>query len=190
MQKENIFIHKILPILSILLLASFLFISSVNASIVVGDVNYPDLPEEYSELDYTICSDGGNTWLLLYVDLVDSPFISGNRLYFYNSSGSYGDIRGYLLRNDAWVYNFSNASGVNNAPAFTYFTSSVDILKDNEIFFQRTPVTLAEILEVTNPTQTFQKMMKSVVVSLLVCLVGFLSFRKAWAFLKTQMKAS
>lgn len=60
-------------------------------------------------------------------------------------------------------------------------------------FFFKTPVmetektTLAEVLEAANPTEVFKNLMKNVVVSLIVFLVGFLTFSKAWAWLKTQL---
>lgn len=65
---------------------------------------------------------------------------------------------------------------------------------DGTIFFQQTPLvmktemTLAGVLKENNPIQAWKVLMKNVVVSLVVFLVGLIAFSKAWAWLKTQLR--
>ena len=75
--------------------------------------------------------------------------------------------------------------------------TNIYALGNTSVFFQTTPVpsvvyiqplTLAEELEKAETVEVFKKLMRNVVVSLVVSLVGFLSLRKAWTFLKKDLK--
>lgn len=192
MQKENIFTHKILPILSILILVSFIFINNnafaANLEITLSDEHITNATNIANGRNFFIATNPSHCWLFI-CELENASFIVDNGTI----KSTNGNVLFYCLPNTSsieFVFNTTNTSA-GNSTAYTYLYSSADILNtDGTVFFQRPPVTLAEILEATNPTQTFQKMMKTVVASLIVFLVGFLSFRKAWAFLKAQMKAS
>lgn len=80
-----------------------------------------------------------------------------------------------------------------NAVSVSY--SSFDLKnEDGSLFFQQTPVpqdlTLAVVLEMIQVQEMWKTLMKNVVISLLVFVVSYLALRKAWSFLRTQLKGS
>lgn len=65
-------------------------------------------------------------------------------------------------------------------------------LEEYDFFFQApvTEITLAQALEKIQVQEMWKTLMKNVVISLLVFVVSYLALRKAWSFLRTQLKGS
>ena len=165
--------NKILTVFLVVILISFCFIgNSAFASIVGNDgISYPDLPADYQENNFTICSDGNNTWLIIYDKSATSFYISGNKL---TCGGS--KMYGYYLSNNSWVSNFTS-SGIDNGSSFTYYYSSVNIYTDNScssIFFHVTPVTVEEIMKQVGEQAT-QEVGQTILVAI-VAIVGLIIF--------------
>lgn len=187
--KENIFTHKLLPVLSILILISFCFI---NTNVFAANVEFT-LKQEHLDNAYDIAgvrnffiaTNPSHVWLFVCEE-ENATFIVLNNIIKPTSGG----VVFYNLQNPSsleFTYATSNSSA-GDSLAYTYYFSSADILNsDGTVFFQKAPLTLAGILEQNNPVEIFQIMMKKLVVSLLVCLIGFLSLRKGWTFLKTVL---
>lgn len=121
--------------------------------------NYASI-ENFSCIYYSILENSGS------INTTDK-----NRTDFASANGSYG----YYL------------NGSNH-----YFYTNINIYNDNtctDFFFKApvTEITLAQELEKIQVAEIWKTLMKNVVVSLVVFLVGLIAFLKAWAWLKTQL---
>lgn len=145
---NNILNNKFFVAFLLFLIITFSFVSNCFANIVVNDdSNFPDLPLDYSNSKYVILKDNTNTWLLIFDDLLENPYVENDNISFKNKSGSLGNVIGYLLKNNTWNYNFKTTA-VSRVSTFTFIYSNIDVMKgsnSNEIFFQKTPVTAVEI---------------------------------------------
>lgn len=66
---------------------------------------------------------------------------------------------------------------------------SHDILNvEGNVVFQKPVLTLGEVLEQTNPVQTFQTMTRGIITYLIVFLVGLVAFWKAWQLLSKELR--
>lgn len=201
--------NKILPILCIFILFSCIFINSCFASDTsdfswtYNDYTY-NLPNLRNSVNttYGLIITGEEYKYFRIVELLDYP--SDNSIHIastYGGSFSYYTSSGALGKYNVWAYDLEKGTlkleytEVDNWDWSLHYPtlySTYDIYDTNgtDIFFQKAPVpptTLAGVLEATNPTEVFKNLMKNVVVSLIVFLVGFLTFSKAWAWLKTQL---
>ena len=145
---NNILYNKFFVAFLLFLIITFSFVSNCFANIVVNDnSSFPDLPLDYSNSKYVILKDNTNTWLLIFDDLLENPYVENDNISFKNKSGSLGNVIGYLLKNNTWNYNFKTTA-VSRVSTFTFICSNIDVMKgsnSNEIFFQKTPVTAVEI---------------------------------------------
>lgn len=145
---NNILNNKFFVVFLLFLIITFSFVSNCFANIVVNDdSSFPDLPLDYSNSKYVILKDNTNTWLLIFDDLLENPYVENDNISFKNKSGSLGNVIGYLLKNNTWNYNFKTTA-VSRVSTFTFICSNIDVMKgsnSNEIFFQKTPVTAVEI---------------------------------------------
>ena len=145
---NNILNNKFFVVFLLFLIITFSFVSNCFANIVVNDnSSFPDLPLDYSNSKYVILKDNTNTWLLIFDDLLEKPYVENDNISFKNKSGSLGNVIGYLLKNNTWNYNFKTTA-VSRVSTFSFIYSNIDVMKgsnSNEIFFQKTPVTAVEI---------------------------------------------
>lgn len=145
---NNILNNKFFVVFLLFLIITFSFVSNCFANIVVNDnSSFPDLPLDYSNSKYVILKDNTNTWLLIFDDLLENPYVENDNISFKNKSGSLGNVIGYLLKNNTWNYNFKTTA-VSRVSTFSFIYSNIDVMKgsnSNEIFFQKTPVTAVEI---------------------------------------------
>ena len=145
---NNILNNKFFVVFLLFLIITFSFVSNCFANIVVNDnSSFPDLPLDYSNSKYVILKDNTNTWLLIFDDLLENPYVENDNISFKNKSGSLGNVIGYLLKNNTWNYNFKTTA-VSRVSTFSFIYSYIDVMKgsnSNEIFFQKTPVTAVEI---------------------------------------------
>lgn len=145
---NNILNNKFFVVFLLFLIITFSFVSNCFANIVVNDnSSFPDLPLDYSNYKYVILKDNTNTWLLIFDDLLENPYVENDNISFKNKSGSLGNVIGYLLKNNTWNYNFKTTA-VSRVSTFSFIYSNIDVMKgsnSNEIFFQKTPVTAVEI---------------------------------------------
>ena len=145
---NNILNNKFFVVFLLFLIITFSFVSNCFANIVVNDnSSFPDLPLDYSNSKYVILKDNTNTWLLIFDDLLENPYVENDNISFKNKSGSLGNVIGYLLKNNTWNYNFKTTA-VSRVSTFSFIYSNIDVMKgsnSNEIFFQKTPVTEVEI---------------------------------------------
>ena len=145
---NNILYNKFFVAFLLFLIITFSFVSNCFANIVVNDnSSFPDLPLDYSNSKYVILKDNTNTWLLIFDDLLENPYVENDNISFKNKSGSLGNVIGYLLKNNTWNYNFKTTA-VSRVSTFSFIYSNIDVMKgsnSNEIFFQKTPVTAVEI---------------------------------------------
>ena len=145
---NNILNNKFFVVFLLFLIITFSFVSNCFANIVVNDnSSFPDLPLDYSNSKYVILKDNTNTWLLIFDDLLENPYVENDNISFKNKSGSLGNVIGYLLKNNTWNYNFKTTA-VSCVSTFSFIYSNIDVMKgsnSNEIFFQKTPVTAVEI---------------------------------------------
>lgn len=145
---NNILNNKFFVVFLLFLIITFSFVSNCFANIVVNDnSSFPDLPLDYSNSKYVILKDNTNTWLLIFDDLSENPYVENDNISFKNKSGSLGNVIGYLLKNNTWNYNFKTTA-VSRVSTFSFIYSNIDVMKgsnSNEIFFQKTPVTAVEI---------------------------------------------
>ena len=145
---NNILNNKFFVVFLLFLIITFSFVSNCFANIVVNDnSSVPDLPLDYSNSKYVILKDNTNTWLLIFDDLLENPYVENDNISFKNKSGSLGNVIGYLLKNNTWNYNFKTTA-VSRVSTFSFIYSNIDVMKgsnSNEIFFQKTPVTAVEI---------------------------------------------
>lgn len=183
-----------------------LFIGNVNASIDVSykdnKLHLPDFPSEVSEYNYKIVVERSNAEKYVLC-CRKTPFIYQNKCgHFgrYNAdciNVSDGLCVFYSIRpgvDETWVEDtyfrgdFHGFSGFNiNWYGMIY--SNADILNkdDGTVFFQKTPLTLADHLEKAEAVEMFKDLMKKLVVSLIMFLIGLIGLRKAWTFLRTAL---
>lgn len=198
--------NKILAI-SIILLLSFIFISSNVYASETGYVSPPDKiieelesKEYYNNPDYDyLVYKWNSNYSILFVEKTDTlKFYTyiGNHVYI-NANEAFN---GYLFTYDS-SYTLTSSEEVINATWIdrncgfiddNVGVSSMNIYTDNtftEIFFQAPvqEITLAQELEKIQVAEIWKTLMKNVVVSLVVFLVGLIAFLKAWAWLKNQL---
>lgn len=192
--------NKILPIVCIFILISLIFINVSFATNIYSfenihsgeTITVPAFPTDVSfssSNGYAIAQKN----LVLYVLEEDSYFYCiGTTVYVSGKAHGVGIIDGVYKYEDT-VYSNSRLGYFDE---FAYF--SADLYADQakssvyysgkDDFFYQAPLTLAGALEQNNPVQIFQFLMKNVLVSLMVFLVGLVAFFKAWAWLKTQLR--
>ena len=203
--------NKIITISIIFILISFCFINTCFAYTV--DTDY-ELPETNLFTEYITGKDDNGYYIingsstvcdryfvitdgkeLVYIFVSDGYFSDDAKTYYMNNRETYNYIyfeyyldgsfkRQNSLRNDTSMGVMFNQDYV--------YTSFDCKFADGTVFFQAPPVmeqetTLAMVLEQNNPMEIFKILMKNVVVSLVVFLVGLVAFLKAWAWLKTQL---
>lgn len=197
--------NKILVISIILLLLSCVFINNSfaveNKTHTITGINgttftFPDFSGTNIENGFFI-----QYWNGVYYMGV---FNSNNVHLYINSTykiGSTVSYTEYKLNTSSNSWDFYREMSANNeatTDGLLFYTThdvyssktsnNINITKTGNNFFVPPPVvTLATVLEETNPTEMFKNLMKNVVVSLVVFLVGLVAFLKAWAWLKTQL---
>ena len=133
--------------------------------------NYYYLKE--SSTNNTYCCTINNTPTIVPIDF---PY------YFFDMNG---DLFSGSKVHSANNFILGNVSGT------AYFYSDVDIYTDytcTEIFFQRTPTSLVEVLEVVAPAKIFQTMMSGMIPYLIVFVIGLVAFWKAWQLLLKELR--
>lgn len=193
----------------ILLLFNFSF---VNANMIFNynsvEYNLPDIPtydtEKYS--DYVIFYDSSDSsYILILQPKTGHTFFDSNKnsLTFLTNNGGISVIgyRYYVGNELKWKdysFNqnelgsyFSNFNIDNTGSRMLIYSSCYIYIDENgsDIFF-RPPVqeiTLAQELAGVQVTKQWKTLMKNVVVSLVVFLIGLIAFLKAWAWLKMQL---
>ena len=93
--------------------------------------------------------------------------------------------------NSTWIFNSYNSvcgyGGVNSSYKFLY--CNIDLVdQSGNVVFQVPVLTLGEVLEQTNPVQTFQTMTRGIITYLIVFLVGLVAFWKAWQLLFKELR--
>lgn len=164
MQKENFLTHKILPIISIILLCSFVFInnfvfasSSINVNYNGNSVELPSIStidfSSYdnfdSSCDYFIFYAWNNYRLFVIpknCELKIYSFNNGTGVHIEDDSTK---MLHFYFNNNSWVFS-EKAHWLDHISSDGWFYSTVDIYKDNsdEIFFQKTPVTTPAAVEI------------------------------------------
>ena len=198
MQKENIFIHKILPILSILILVSFIFINnnvfasniSVDISSIVNDSVWCIFLGEDGNYYLAVGINKGsdcfmyesNTYLRYRIDISGGAWLNYD-LYIFDSS------------NYEFVYHSSQGFNYSGVKEFIYSSKDIKIERgSSDVFFQQTPVLTSSILiqvetslaqelekvEMTQEITTTIVGLAKLLIPLLICLLGFC---KAWQLL-------
>lgn len=188
---NNILNNKFFVVFLLFLIITFSFVSNCFANIVVNDnSSFPDLPLDYSNSKYVILKDNTNTWLLIFDDLLENPYVENDNISFKNKSGSLGNVIGYLLKNNTWNYNFKTTA-VSRVSTFSFIYSNIDVMKgsnSNEIFFQKTPVTAVEIPALETAEQIPEAMSTALkiiipvglailVIGLIIYLIKFVIYR-------------
>lgn len=164
MQKENFLTHKILPIISIILLCSFVFInnsvfasSSINVNYNGNSVELPSI----STIDFSSYDnfDSSCDYLIFYgwnaYRIAVLPKGYSLKIYSYNNGtglcmeDNSTTMLHYYFSNDSWVFAESNP-WLDHIASDGWFYSTVDIYNKNseEIFFQKTPVTTPAAVEI------------------------------------------
>lgn len=114
---------------------------------------------------------------------------------YYGSSSSvvptYDKTLNYLYWNGL-IYEFSGVPNIYLSTDDIYFNdlSFCCTAKSTDLNFFFQNLTLAQALQLNNPVREMKTLMKNVVISLLVFVVSYLALRKAWSFLRTQLKGS
>lgn len=166
-----------------------------------------------SENFYLLVSDN-TTYKYFYtfdLSLNENGIYTSNGEFLVSSSygsspyGSQGNFHSYVFDKDTLVFNYLSQQYTPashfNCGECEIIASNLDIYNPNKlsIFFQATPVpsvvriapmTLSEELEKIQVQEMWKILMKNVVISLLVFVVSYLALRKAWSFLRTQLKGS
>lgn len=197
--------NKIILISFIFILVSCVFINnnvfaSTDYTYNGETITLPDLPfdtDEYPNYGIYYHKDNGYTCFYARYDM-DKAFITpnkesngtiNNRISYYQlGTTTKGTWYYYLLKDGAWGSRQHTDTGYMHWTQHVLY-SSFDIYTDYTFtdFFFKAPVTLAMELEKIQVAEMWKTLMKNVVVSLVVFLVGFLAFSKAWAWLKTQL---
>lgn len=196
--------NKILTVSIIFILLSFTFISN---NVFASDTTFtftdrfgnehivPAFPlnEELginSSCHYAIVTQG---------DYKDSLYIASGDGYFYGTNSMFCSTTCYVadLSNGQYVLRSTICSAnvrLCGVGEICYFSGGLFIAKDTStytvepmgnFFFHQ--ITLAESLEMIQVQEMWKTLMKNVVVSLVVFLVGLVAFLKAWNWLKTQL---
>ena len=135
---------------------------------------------------YAFIESGSGTYSLCFTFVNDPTYTSKNYAYSVSS-----DFSSCSTLNNHDFYDIEYKSISSNCDTIYYYTEC-DIYYSSDcedVFFQGPPLTvLAQELEKVEAAEVFKKMTKNVVISLLVCLIGFLSLRKGWTFLKTALR--
>lgn len=204
---------KILTIFCIImLLSSFILINNVYAA-NYDLSDYKNYTSGKNWMIFHTLSD--NTFYLI---VLDSGYLYTNGLrYEDNGNCLIGScvLASNDLTTNPWgspksfnVYKFNNSSNkfehLKNTTEFSiehsYLIASNVTIRyagNHSDFFQATPVpsvvhiastTLAKELETVQVTKVWKTLMKTLVVSLIVFLVGLVGLRKAWTFLKTALR--
>lgn len=208
--------NKILSILCVFILVSCLFINNnVFAANTVDVIDIEDealfnliyQTEEYKSGDYYfVVGRGDNSsayYKIVFLKKTDNlkayvNNFSGSDYYVYYSVGNDQSIYKATINPTELVFlenKISHKSNLFYLSKSGMFYANFDIYSDNTYtdFFFKAPImeqelTMAQILEQNNPVQTFSNLMKNVVVSLVVFLVGLVAFLKAWTWLKSQLR--
>ena len=207
--KNKFFTHRFLPILSVFLFVAFVLTSIVFASSDLSANNgntytLPDFTDEMKQYpNYLIFVENGGSKFNLY-------FLIDDDGYFYNdSSGVYHYGRAFLCSTTGNGYYNSRTQGTSTSVckiggaigSSSIFISSVDIYKDvnkNEIFFQKPPQVIPEVLGITETlveeTEKVQiaEQLKIMIVGflkyLIVLVISLIAFWKGWQFLSMQLR--
>lgn len=201
--------NKILSILYIFTILSFILINNCFAITFKNDseIYTIELPFDVNEHpDFLILkfTNGKGYQVLFPAGEYDLPFYrtSGDGIQYYlKGSTTYGqwNYYNYTISSDSWsemkttiqceAKIYSNGSHVSDV---IYSNTDIILKSDSSIFFQRTPVTgtLALELETIQVQEMWKTLMKNVVISLLAFVVSYLALRKAWSFLRIQLKGS
>ncbi len=198
--KNSFLTHKLLPILSILILCTFVLSTSVFASYDFTyngkDYSLPDLPSDIGSHYFIIVGDGTKSYLFYS----DSPIVvshfgsthiqvpkvsSSNTSVFLRSFDRTGDF--------SWGNPSSPPSSVTFLNSIVYSTFNV-MDTDGNVVFRVAPQ--AEIPEITKALveQTTQlgmkplEVIKVVLPIVIVTIVGLIAFWKAWQFLLKQLR--
>lgn len=135
----------------------------------------------------------GNYKNALYVATGDGFFYGGGSVFCSTPCYMIYLVNGeYVIQPNTCTANASLCS----ASELCYFSTGLYADKDKSSviiepggdFFHLAPLTLGQELEKVEVAEVFKKMIKNVVISLLVCLIGFLSLRKGWTFLRTALR--
>lgn len=135
----------------------------------------------------------GNYKNTLYVATGDGFFYGGGNVFCSTPCYMIYLVNGeYVIQPNTCTANARLCS----ASELCYFSTGLYADKDKSSviiepggdFFHLAPLTLGQELEKVEAVEVFKKMTKNVVISLLVCLIGFLSLRKGWTFLKTVLR--
>ena len=207
-------INKILSILCVFILVSCLFINNnVFAANTVDVIDIEDealfnliyQTEEYKSGDYyfVVGRNDVSYYKIVFLRKTDNlkayvNNFSGSEYYIYYSVGIAQSI--YRASKNPTELTLMETKDSNKSNKLYNsksgeFYANFDIYSDNTYtdFFFKAPImeqelTMAQILEQNNPVQTFSNLMKNVVVSLVVFLVGLVAFLKAWTWLKSQLR--
>lgn len=195
--------NKILTVFIICLLISCCFISnSVFASSTFTftdrfgeERNVPAFPDSdvISSSNSFAIVNSGNYKNALYVATGDGFFYGGGDVFCSTDCYMVFIVDGeYVIQPNICTAN----ARLCYASELCYFSTGLYADKDKSSviiepggdFFHLAPLTLGQELEKVEAVEVFKKMTKNVVISLLVCLVGFLSLRKGWTFLRTALR--
>lgn len=206
--------NKIISILSIIIICLFILTTNIFAyseEFIYNDINYtyyiPDgaynsflESEQYKsgEYNYLLSCDNGTCRIYFWLKTQDVKIYQTTKANYYNSNISdYGCLY-YTVSENGGTLNLqdSNATSFHNSSHCSgntiYMYTNVNVYTDSSCtdFFFKAPVmeiTLAQELEKIQVQEMWKTLMKNVVVSLVVFLVGLIAFLKAWNWLKTQL---
>lgn len=216
MKNKILTISIIFILLSFIFINNNVF-ASVSYTYNNKEIILPDLPFDTEQHPYYIlgyCNhylDGtSSSYLVAY------PKGTYDKYYFLNVSGEncvsyYGNDSG---NKSGWTYYYIKYSDDYSSSSYQWtsaentsldyikfgskgyiISSTFDVYTDSSFtdFFFKAPVTeitLAQALEKIQVQEMWKTLMKNVVISLLVFVVSYLALRKAWSFLRTQLKGS
>ncbi len=163
--KENIFIHKVLPILAIFILVTFVFIN--NNCFAGMDFTVTDEIIKKSENiaginNYIILTDYSTVFLLVLPTDVSRVYVEkssgyGGEIYNYiNNTTNNGLFTLYRLSNNEFIGGTTHIT-FNQVRTFSFWYSTIDIMegsKGDTVFFQKTPVVVIPILETAEQIPT------------------------------------
>ena len=196
--------NKILTISIIFILLTFVFINTNVFAGNLGDLNVDITTISHTQYGYVIYkSTDGNIYLACSPDSIHpNATYTNNHICFSGtsgySSGSSWITKVYKINSDNSITFIADQQPGNSSDykVSEVYYSDRDIYTQNKasLFFLATPIpdpipeTLAGVLEMSNPTQTFQTMMRGIIPYLIALVVGLVAFWKAWQLLLKELR--
>ena len=188
---KKVFLIYLLPIVFMFVLFSN---SKCFASIVIDENTvYPDVPSQYSDMNFVILVSGDNKNLLLFDDLKGNPFIEGNNIRFKNSKDEYGTMHWFMMsgdHTDNWSF-MSDTTFLGSISSSKFLYSTVNIMEssDSDKVFFKPPQTLAPVVATIKMKTVLQEIL-GILPIMIIVLVGLIGLRKGLALLFLILRQS